>query len=362
MINVITLNDKQVASFNGYSIGSYNDNEVTQAITNDNKEPLFDATGIENIDGLTYPFKISVKCNDERLSITPNSIMYSKILQDDKNNNPAINITNWLENTNLRPVSNTTAPFSQWNTSFETSTGVEDTTYYPKYIINMEDLPAYTYNLDGVTSNLYINYTTGEWTAYYHGANYFDIKESVDIEWLTWKDHYMTDVFNITTSEWTYKATDSLPVIQDYSNTYKPIDLKIRNLTNDVYSGNFITFDFSEYKYKHRRFKIGLTVYQNEQAKEEGKYTLYHIELNDYIPTPEYILKDFNTTDRPVVGIAPGDKISQDLELFGYIDPGAYIFTLYAPPFNLNHDQDGHEGYMANRFDIRYILFDNYES
>ena len=61
MTNIITLNGKQVAAFNGYSIGSYNDNEVTQAITNDNKEPLFNTTGIENIDGLTYPFKINVK-------------------------------------------------------------------------------------------------------------------------------------------------------------------------------------------------------------------------------------------------------------------------------------------------------------
>ena len=94
MTNIITLNGNQVAAFNGYSIGSYNNNEVTQAITNNNKEPLFDTNGIENINGLTYPFKINFKCNDERLSLTTNSILYSKILLDDKNNDPSINITN----------------------------------------------------------------------------------------------------------------------------------------------------------------------------------------------------------------------------------------------------------------------------
>ena len=361
MINIITLNDKQLASFNGYSIGSYNGNEVTQAITNDNKEPLFDTTGIENINGLSYPFTIHVKCNDERLSITPNSIMYSKILQDDKNNNPAINITNWLENANLRPVSNTTAPFSQWNTILLDADTSDLPYIQAKYVLNMENLPAYTYNLNGVTSNLDVIYTRGEWTYYYHGSNYSDIKESVDIDWLTWKDHYMTDVFNITTSEWTYKETDSLPVIQDYPNTYKPIDLKIRNLTNAVYSGNFIIFDFSAYKYTHSDFKIGITVYQNEQAKAEGKYTFFMPKLLDHIPTAQYILQDFNATDKSVLWMAPSDKISVDHELLGKIHPDRYIYVVYIPPYNIDHDSDGHEGYMANRFDIRYIKFCNHE-
>ena len=174
MINIITLNGNEVASFNWYSIGSYNDEEVTQAITNDNKEPLFDTNGIENINGLTYPFKITSKCNDERLSLTTNSILYSKIFLDDKNNDPSINITNWLDNGNLRPVSNITAPFSQWNIKLKSPNGTDYPTIiadYLKYDLNMEDLPSYTYNLDGVTSNLNVNYTPGQYTYYYHGSN-----------------------------------------------------------------------------------------------------------------------------------------------------------------------------------------------
>ena len=115
MTNIITLNGKQVAAFNGYSIGSYNDKEVTQAITNDNKEPLFDTTGIENINGLTYPFKINVICNDERLTITSQCFLYKALnlfTPYNPYNDPTIYLNNSIENTTLRSVSDSTAPFS----------------------------------------------------------------------------------------------------------------------------------------------------------------------------------------------------------------------------------------------------------
>ena len=179
----------------------------------------------------------------------------------------------------------------------------------------------------------------------------------------------MTQVFNITTSEWTYKETDALPVIEDYHHTYQPIDLNIRDLTNDGYSGRFVTFDFNNYGVGPRSFAIGVTVYQNEQAKQEGKYTFYQIQLLDHIlsdpnPTAERILQDFNTT-APVgsaeyVSYMEPDKISQDFEITGQITLNSHIYTLYAPPYNIDHDASGHEGYMANRFDIKYIKIANY--
>ena len=344
MINIITLNDKQIASFNGYSIGSYNDNEVTQAITNDNKEPLFDTTGIENINGLTYPFKINAICNDERLSLTTNSILYSKILLDDKNNDPLINITNWLDDGNLRPVSNTTAPFSQWNSNFERPN-------YVNYILNMNDLPAYTYNSDGVTSKLYINYIPEKVLQYHRGANYSDIKESVEIDWLTWKDHYMTDLFNITTSKWTYNGTDGLPVIQNYSNTYQPDNLESRKLNDGIYSGNFITFDFSDYIGK--TIRIYFIVHHNEQAKAEGKYTFFKIDLIDHIPTAQEILNDFNATDVTFRSMAPNEGYGAEFKVEALIKESNHILTLYANPAN----QTDLNGYTANRFDIHYISF-----
>ena len=344
MINIITLNDKQIASFNGYSIGSYNDNEVTQAITNDNKEPLFDTTGIENINGLTYPFKINAICNDERLSLTPDCTLYVKILSDNRNKDSAINITNWLETGNLRPVSNTTAPFSQWNSNFERPN-------YVNYILNMNDLPAYTYNSDGVTSKLYINYIPEKVLQYHRGANYSDIKESVEIDWLTWKDHYMTDLFNITTSKWTYNGTDGLPVIQNYSNTYQPDNLESRKLNDGIYSGNFITFDFSDYIGK--TIRIYFIVHHNEQAKAEGKYTFFKIDLIDHIPTAQEILNDFNATDVTFRSMAPNEGYGAEFKVEALIKESNHILTLYANPAN----QTDLNGYTANRFDIHYISF-----
>lgn len=353
MTNIITLNGNQVAAFNGYSIGSYNNKEVTQAITNDNKEPLFNTTGIENIDGLTYPFKINVICNDERLSLTTNSILYSKILLDDKNNDPKINITNWLDNSNLRPVSNTTAPFSEWNSS---SIGQEGTT---RYIFYIEDLPAYTYNQDGVIKNLYINYIPGSTTYYYKGENFYEgYESSVDIDEMTWKDHYMTDVFGITTSLWFYDPAIPL-VIENFPNAYKAQDLEFRQPHNSgSYTGNFITFDFSNYIGK--TIIIYYDVYQNKQAKEEGKYTFYKINLLNHIPTAEEILNDFNATNVTITGIiAPDSESRKTIWSAAHVTEANHIFTLYPSPTNLDHNQTGLEGYTANRFDIKSISIDN---
>ena len=354
MTNIITLNGKQVAAFNGYSIGSYNDNEVTQAITNDNKEPLFDTTGIENINGLTYPFKINVICNDERLTITEQCGLYRDIVFLSISKDPSIYLHTSIENATLRSVSDITAPFSQWNSA---SIGEEGTI---RYIFYIEDLPAYTYNQDGVIKNLYINYIPGSTTYYYKGENFYEgYESSVDIDEMTWKDHYMTDVFDITTSLWAYIDTEALPSIQNFPNAYKAQDLEFRQPHNGgLYTGNFITFDFSNYIGK--TIKINYDVYQNKKAKEEGKYTFYKIELLNHIPTAEEILNDFNATNVTISGsIAPDSESPEHSWSAAHVTEANHIFTLYPSPTNLDHNQTGLEGYTANRFDIKSISIKN---
>lgn len=353
MTNIITLNGNQVAAFNGYSIGYYNDKEVTQAITNDNKEPLFDTTGIENINGLTYPFKINVICNDERLTITEQCFLYYVITEIPWSwiSDPNINLSNSIENTTLRSVSDSIAYFSKWN---GVSVGQEGTL---RYIFYMEDLPAYTYNQDGVIENLYINYIPGSTTYYYDGENYEGFQSWVDIDDMTWKDHYMTDIFNITNSTWSYRDTDELPSIQNFPNTYRMKNLQIRG-TSPYYGGNFITFDFSNYIGKS--IHIYFNVYQNEQAKEEGKYTFYKMELLNNIPTAQEILNDFNSTNLTISGSIAPDSESPKQDMYtAHVTEADHIFTLYANPADLDHNQTGLEGYTANRFDIKYISIDN---
>lgn len=354
MTNIITLNGKQVAAFNGYSIGSYNDKEVTQAITNDNKEPLFDTTGIENINGLTYPFKINVICNDERLTITSQCFLYKALnlfTPYNPYNDPTIYLNNSIENTTLRSVSDSTAPFSVWN---QASIGQEGTL---RYILYMEDLPAYTYNSDGVISNLYVNYIPGSTIHYYYGENYEGFQSSVDIDDMTWKDHYMTDIFNITNSTWSYRDTDELPSIQNYPNTYRMKNLLIKG-TSPYYGGNFVTFDFSNYIGKS--IHIYFNVYANAQAVEEGKYTFYKIVLLHHIPTAQEILNDLNSTNLTISGsIAPDEESPKQDGYTAHVTEANHIFTLYANPADLDHNQTGLEGYTANRFDIKYISIDN---
>ena len=357
MTNIITLNGKQVAAFNGYSIGSYNDKEVTQAITNDNKEPLFDTTGIENINGLTYPFKINTVCNDERLTITSQCSLYiflNLFSVHKPFNDPTIYLNNSLENTTLRSVSDSTAPFSIWNGA---SIGQEGTL---RYILYMEDLPAYTYNSNGVISNLYVNYIPGSTTYYYKGENFYEgYESSVDIDDMTWKDHYMTDVFGITTSLWNYHDSPEPLAIQNFPNAYKAQDLEFRQPHNGgSYTGNFITFDFSNYIGK--TIKIHYDVYQNKQAKEEGKYTFYKIALLDHIPTAQEILNDFNATNLTISGsIAPDSESPKREVSVARVTETNHIFTLYPYPSDLDINQTGLEGYTANRFDIKSISIDN---
>lgn len=342
MTNIITLNGKQLAALNGQSVGQLNDKEVTQAIVKTNKQPFFDNSGNENISGLVYPFVITPVCNYDELSLTSINGYWGPVIREmetfESNLPTTIKVTNSFDKTTLRPTRNVTDYFSQWNT-FTTSDG--------KYRVEMDDLPAYTYNPEGITEKCRIIYNPG------NSVTYKQVGNEVMVDGMYWRNHTIKDVFPYTSLYWLSVGGTAVPTIHEIDYGWIKQHLYVYDYNDTDITGDMIRFDFS--KQIGKKVTIKLKLYNAGW----GRDTYFNIDLTPHTPTASEIHQDKYAwhAENPDQTVYASDQ-EREVELTANITAESHILTLYAHPYKMDI-YHGFEGDNGKIFDILSISFDN---